>query len=723
MMPSYQCRVLFLALFTSFVVLQTFAQDVINFKGGSDAQSIGKNVWFFEDKSGVLTLEDIQTPAIREKFVQSKTDALNFGNTRSAIWFRFAVNNTTDEECVLEIKKTLIHQIEFYKPLGEGSFEKIVTGSIHPLSSRPIRDNYFLFRLQPPRSGAEMFFMRFKSEESLEIPLSLTSTTSLFYEHKAEEIAFGLFYGLMIVMLIYNLFIYLSVKEKSYFYYVLFLLSVMMLNDLMISGLGFEYFWPQLPELNFYVNAMTAVVCISIILFSTTFLNTKVNTPVYHKILVRFFYPLSLGIIILNVGGEYFISSIACQAEIFLLSVVLIAMAIAALRKKVIIARYYLLAWSFLFIAALVYVFFMNGLLPSSKWTENAPLIGTTLEVIFLSFALADRIKLLRKEKEKAQLDKISFMREQNVLLERLVAERTHEIVERNDELIRHQAQIEEQNDSLQQHNLKLEEAQQIIESQNTDLKKYSEGLEHEVEKRAIDLVKSNRELVEQNQQLEQFAFIASHNLRAPVARIQGLANIIDHSVKNPDEQEQKFILKKIVESSRELDNVIYDLSRVLEVRKSGKQGYTVINIEEKILRVLTLLQDEIKESDIKIAMNLKAREFFTVPQYFESIVYNLISNAIKYRKAEITAELFIDAWTNADGLHLEVKDNGIGFNLELFKGKLFGLYQRFHTHVDGKGVGLHLVKTQVDSLDGSIEVVSSPDQGASFSMVFPFRT
>jgi signal transduction histidine kinase len=718
-----------------FVFLHSFVHsqpatlaDTIVFNAAIDIQSIGNKIFLLDDRSGKLTIKDVLSKDYQSQFRRSINEIPNFGNTQSAIWCKFTVKNASDEACILEVKKSLIHRIDFFIPTSADSFNIITTGALFPLNTRPIRDNYFLFELLPPHSTARTFYMRFKSEESLEIPLTLTTPEALFYEHKAEEVLFGIFYGLMAVMFIYNLFIYFTVKEKAYLQYVLFLLAITFLNDVMISGLGFEYVWPNIPQVNFLVNGLTALVCVFIVSFSRAFLDTKVNAPLLHKVLTGY-YAFSFLLIALNISGEYFFTSIGSQIETISLTFLLTITAVFTWRKGVLIARFYLLAWGFLFLSAVLFVLFMNGILPPSKLIENAPMLGTMLQVVFFSFALADRINYFRHEKEKAQLEKIQLMQEQNTMLEKMVAQRTYEILTQNEEiasqneaLISHQDQIHKQNEELQHHNIRLEKAQEVIEAQNLDLKKYSEDLEHEIEKRAEDLLKSNKELVEQNQQLEQFAFIASHNLRAPVARIQGLANIIDSTLHQPDEHEKKFILKKIVESSRELDSVIYDLSRILEIRKNSKQGYALVNIEEKIFRVLSMLQDEIKEADMKISLNLKAREFITIPQYFESIIYNLISNAIKYRKSEITPEITIDVYVQDNHLHLDVKDNGIGFDAGMFKEKVFGLYQRFHTHVEGKGIGLHLVKTQVDTLDGFIDVASMPDEGATFNIKFPYN-
>lgn len=703
-----------------------FGQEVITYENSAQVLPLGQRVYYLEDPTRTLSIQNILTDSVQSRFRKSEHEQLNFGNTESSVWLKFTVQNLSDEQLILEIKKSLIHQIELYKPFPNGRFVRIETGALYPLSTRPIRDNYFLFKLLPPRSQPATFYFRFTSAESLQIPIHLSAPSVLFHEHKVEEILFGLFYGLMAVMLVYNLFLFISVREKAYLLYVLYLCCAILLNDMMITGLGFEYLWPNSPAFNYYVNALTGVLYFFMIFFSSAFLNTKVNTPQLHKGFY-IFYAASVLIIYLNLSGDYFISSVLSQFVGLLLSVFLFVVGVDAYKKGVTIARYYLLAWGVLLLSGVTLIMLMNDLIPSNIFTEHATLIGTALEVILLSFALGDRINVLRKEKENAQREQLLVMEQHTNNLERLVSERTREILEQNreiaaqnEELLTHQDHIKLQNEELFERNKQLEEAQGIIEIQHKALKKYSENLEREVEKRAYDLVQTNKELVFQNQQLEQFAFIAAHNLRAPVARIQGLANLLEHTKDQPDSSESKFILEKVVESSRELDGVIYDLARVLEIRKDSLDGFKMVDLEERINRVLSLLRDEIDAADIVIKKDLNVREFFSIPQYLESIVYNLVSNSIKFRRQDGQTELVIKTSLESNTLHLMVKDNGVGFNANQFRDKLFGLYQRFHTHVGGKGIGLHLVKTQVDALNGTIEVSSKPDEGTTFIILLP---
>lgn len=279
---------------------------------------------------------------------------------------------------------------------------------------------------------------------------------------------------------------------------------------------------------------------------------------------------------------------------------------------------------------------------------------------------------------------------------------------------------IFEQNAELQARNRELEEAKKIIEQQHAELVRYSENLEHEINLRAKDLLKSNQELVEQNHQLEQFAFITAHNLRAPVARIQGLAAILGLT---KDDAEKQLVIEKMIDSSRELDRVIHDLAKILEIKRGSVENFEIVNLYDKMDRITSMLQDQIKKTKAVIRCNFDSvKKIFSLPQYIESILYNLISNAIKYKFPDRAPEITIDSLKNDEVIQIIVKDNGIGLEVNKHKEKIFGLYQRFHDHVEGKGMGLHLVKTQVESLGGKIEIESVPNIGTTFVITFPYK-
>lgn len=253
----------------------------------------------------------------------------------------------------------------------------------------------------------------------------------------------------------------------------------------------------------------------------------------------------------------------------------------------------------------------------------------------------------------------------------------------------------------------------------NSLLKEYSAQLEQQVLKRTEEVVKTNIELVKQNNQLEQFGFIIAHNLRGPVARILGLSNLI---TKQYDPVRDAEIIHQLHGSAEELDMIIYDLNGILDIKKGIHTAYSQIDLAERLEKVKSILVDKINESATVIKQDLQVKSIYAMPAYVESILYNLLSNAIKYRHYERVPVIEIKTYQEKDTMILSVQDNGIGIDLQKSKNKVFSLYQRFHYHVEGKGLGLFLVKTQVEALSGTIEISSQVNEGTTFKITLPLK-
>lgn len=314
------------------------------------------------------------------------------------------------------------------------------------------------------------------------------------------------------------------------------------------------------------------------------------------------------------------------------------------------------------------------------------------------AYGLSERLRA--SEEEKNQILSV-----QNETLEKLVKLRTEEIATQNEEILSNLEYISQRNEELQEAKQIIEQKNQIIESSNRSL-----GLE--VEKQTHYLRESNRELIKNINQLEQFSYTVSHNLRAPVARLIGLTNILHHP---NNKQESDHILEKISDTSRDLDQVMRDLIQTIEIKKEINNSITDISVDSLISKTLELFQDEIK--DQTISTQVSAPVLKSISAYLESIVFNLVSNAIKYRDPKRPLRIEIASHYEEEFFVLSVKDNGLGLDVDRNKRDLFNFYKRFHFHVEGRGLGLYLVKSQVELLGGSIEVDSKVEKGTTFTV------
>lgn len=229
-------------------------------------------------------------------------------------------------------------------------------------------------------------------------------------------------------------------------------------------------------------------------------------------------------------------------------------------------------------------------------------------------------------------------------------------------------------------------------------------------------------ELNNKYNELMQFNYIVSHNLRAPVANILGLFNIMN--LPDSSSEEKNKSLEFMHASIKKMDELIKDLSMILATRSSLNTKKEIVFIPQLIQSISSTLQAEISNSGtvIKLDMEEDAKELFSIKSYIESILYNLISNAIKYKAKDVKPKINIATKKSVKNLIVSVSDNGIGMDLNQYGDQLFGLYKRFNLEVEGKGLGLHMIKTQVETLGGTVAVESELGKGTTFVITLPMK-
>jgi PAS domain S-box-containing protein len=223
--------------------------------------------------------------------------------------------------------------------------------------------------------------------------------------------------------------------------------------------------------------------------------------------------------------------------------------------------------------------------------------------------------------------------------------------------------------------------------------------------------------LQEKNRQLDEFAHIISHNLRSPVGNIKALIGLLDPSSTLLDYQQ---IFEKINTVSNNLGETMNELMETLKVKTDTDIPRIEIRFKEIFDKVVQSLEGELIQRSASISFDFNdAPKIYYSKAYLESIFQNLLSNALKYSSPKRKPEIKVTTTTVDTGVELRVQDNGLGIDLAKHGSKLFGLHKTFHEHKDAKGVGLFLVKTQVEALGGSITAESDLDQGTTFIIRF----
>ena len=237
---------------------------------------------------------------------------------------------------------------------------------------------------------------------------------------------------------------------------------------------------------------------------------------------------------------------------------------------------------------------------------------------------------------------------------------------------------------------------------------------------REFELERTAKDLNDKNNELMQFNYIVSHNLRAPVANILGMADIF--KMPGISEEDKQICLEHIHSATIKMDDVIKDLNDILETRSAINKKKALVCIHEKLNSICGTLSREISETGtiINIALNESAVTIHTIKGYLESILYNLIANAIKFQAKDRPPIINITSYKINEQFVITIEDNGMGIDINRHKAHLFGLYKRFTTELEGKGLGLYMVKTQVETLGGTISVESELGKGTKFTIVLP---
>ena len=242
--------------------------------------------------------------------------------------------------------------------------------------------------------------------------------------------------------------------------------------------------------------------------------------------------------------------------------------------------------------------------------------------------------------------------------------------------------------------------------------------VEKEREKEREQLI---RELTQNNKDLKQFSYITSHNLRAPLSNLTGLLNLIEEIP--IEDSELKEIINGFSKSTHLLNETINDLVKVIIIKDNPSVQKEKLFIKDVFENVFNQLSFLISSNKPILKIDLEVETIFDINKsYLESIFLNLLTNAINYREPSRQLRITIATKVEDNNLFMTFKDNGIGIDLEKNNDKIFGLYQRFHNYPESKGLGLYLVKSQVESMGGTISVDSNVGKGTTFTIVFKYN-
>ncbi|MBK6606574.1 MAG: guanylate cyclase [Leptospiraceae bacterium] len=397
------------------------AQEPIRITEPEGKIVLGIHTEYLEDKDGKLQFGDIRRDArpcvstttndttTKPCWQKSEQKNLNFGFTTSAYWIKFQIQNEQDQykNWLLEISYPFLDRIDLYMIETHGRASLLeTTGDTFPFSNRKIPNRHFILKVPLHLGKIYTYYLRIESKGGTNsYPAILYSPLKMVEKEHSETIGFGIFYGVLISLFLYNIFLFISLRDISYLYYLLYLFFQTFFF-LCINGLGQEFIWPEWVWFNNKVMPVSGgTVMVSMLLFISNYLSTKANTPILHK-----FLKMLLTITFLFILASFIISYATAVKISFLLAIFLVSLFISIIFQTLLTvraARYFTLAWAFLLIGMLLFTFRAINMLPDNFITIFSIQIGSALEMILLSIGLGDKINILKEEKLQTQKDSI----------------------------------------------------------------------------------------------------------------------------------------------------------------------------------------------------------------------------------------------------------------------------------------------------------------------------
>lgn len=421
---------LYLPLLASAVEFDEFTQSL----------PLGRTMQVYEDASGQATIADVRAQAAAGHFKPHDKATLNAGYSHSAFWLKIDLryrptNPSAQRSWLLELAYPPLDHLDLYLPDAGGDYQWVrQTGDALPFATRQIRQNNFLFDLNFAPGQAQTVYLRLQSEGSIQAPVTLWSSTAYLEEQPVRLYVLGLIYGVLLGMLVYNLFIFLSVRDTSYLYYIVYIASFG-LYQLSVNGAAVEYFWPNNP---WWANAATPFFIGCSGLFGSQFARSFLQTATHSRWLDRVLLALiafSAVVIGLSLMTSYALALRLATALALIFTVVIFAAGIFAWWRGLRVARYFIIAWSAFLLGGIVNTMMVLGYLPNVFLTMYASQIGSAIEVALLSLALADRINAMREQQAQTLFDagqKLEVLNQQlahsNRLKDEFLATLTHEL-------------------------------------------------------------------------------------------------------------------------------------------------------------------------------------------------------------------------------------------------------------------------------------------------------
>lgn len=673
--------------FTSFLTFETSLAnnwDSIQAIPLNSNHSSGKLIRYYTPTTFIST-DSILTTAKQNKFIIPKNDVFTKLTTiKQPVWIFLKTPSSliiTDQYLVID--NVNFNVIKLYKYEQNKLTLVSKKGMALPYSDENLFPEQLTFEVNP----STIYFIEASDFYNVNFPIFVRTNNINIQKTVIKNLFNAFYWGVIMLIGLVVLFLFIRTKEIVFLYYCLFLFGTIFLN-LCLDGYAFAYIWPNHPMINDYKYGLYGLSVASMPLFMYYFLDIQHHFPRI-KIFFIIISALFISIPLINLLGYQALCMLTLHLTAIIQIFLYLGLGFCLFSKGNKNALYFIIAWSLYLISILLAVLSASDIIPSTSYLNNYIQIGTLIQIAIFSYILSGKYKEIKQRNIEAQRKLIEVLKEretdltiQKAELEKLVSLRTQEIIIKNNEL-----------------------------------SKINDHLNEIVNQKTFELQNSLEEIIRTNDQLKQFNYITSHNLRGPVSSLQGLLHLYDIEQTDSD---KKIYVEKMKGVINRMDEILIDLNKILsnKIETNLKENITFEEIIQNNIKQLDISKHTV---ELTIDSNLK---IVGIKSYYESIFYNLLSNSHKYANPnqELKINIAIDSLSEKT-YSITFSDNGIGMNESKTAEKLFGFYMRFHNHVEGKGIGLYITKTQIEQLGGSIRAESKINVGTTFIIELPITS
>lgn len=647
---------------------------------GAGVYSVDEHLQLLPDPGGALSLEDIRAEPWASRFAASTGSTPNLGFDRRVHWLRLRIESRLErpETYFLELRYPLLDSVVLYTdgPTGPVRYQ---TGDREPFSARPVIARTFLFPLRLEPGTSQTLYLRVETLGSLTLPIELLSRNAALERIATEYSLLSLYYGALLMLVVYNLYHFWRLRDVNAAYYALFI-SFYLAFQLSLNGIAFQFFWPNSPWwANVSLPLFLSAAYFAGVQFTRSILDTATNAPRIDRVL-RVLSGLALAGVLLALFGPYSIAIKYSVALVFTV-VLFIAAGVKIGLQGYRPARYYSLGWAVLLGFMVIYALSAFGLLPTSFITTWATQIGSAWDAVILAFAITDRFYLHEEERRARQLS--------------------------------YSGALEDANDALESR----------VQAGLRELQTSNQQLRAEAEVRRIAEQKAEAA----NRAKSEFLANMSHEIRTPMNAIVGFIQLLDRDQLTPD---QRDYVTKAERAARALTHLIRDLLDFskIDVGRLDLES-TAFSVDRLIEDARDLVALSAAAKGLRLSIERQGSEGCWVvgdESRLRQVLVNLLNNAIKFTESgEVKLELRCDPSAGKRvRVLVAVSDTGIGIR-EDQRERLFQPFTQADASITrrfgGTGLGLAICQRLVRQMGGEIRLESTLGVGSRFTFELEF--